>query len=161
LSATFQFSESNGAGQTIYDGIGNINFGSVDAHDLVPSSNPITFGQNSFSKYIRGKFTGTWTTISNMKFWKSLGGYATGELIVAGFNVSYATPSQTATGDSAVPTSEPSQNVNSFEGASTIVHGASGVSGYTGYIRLQEQTTVSTPAGAVATKTFVMQYDEV
>jgi len=161
MAATFTWSESNGAGQTIYDGIGNINFGSVDAHDLTPSSNPITFGQNSFSKYIRGKFTGTWTTISNMKFWKSNGSYVTGEGIAAGFNVSYTTPTQTSTGDSPVPTSEPSQNVNSYEGASTIVHGASGVSGYTGYIRLQLNTTSSTPAGAVNTKTFTMQYDEV
>lgn len=161
MSASFAFSESNTGSQTITDGISNINFGSVDAHDLTPSSNPITFGQNSFSKYIRGKFTGTWTTISNMKFWKSLGSYVAGETIVAGFNATYATPSQTGTGDSAVPTSEPSQNVNSYEGASTIVHGASGVSGYTGYVRLQLQTTVSTPSGSVNQKTFVMQYDEV
>jgi len=161
MPATFTWSESNGAGQIIYDGIGNINFGAIDAHDLVPSSYPITFGLNSFSKYIRGKFTGTWTTISNMKLWKSNGGYAAGESILAGFNVSYATPTQTTTGDSSVPTSEPSQNVNSYEGASTIVYGASGVSGYTGYIRLQLNTTISTPAGAVATKTFTVQYDEV
>jgi hypothetical protein len=37
----------------------------------------------------------------------------------------------------------------------------SGVSGYTDYIRLQLQTTGSTPSGAVNQKTFCFQYDEV
>jgi hypothetical protein len=122
---------------------------------------PIVRNTNSFSKYIRCKFTGTWTTISNMRFWKSLGAYGTGEAIKASFNATYATPSQTGTGDSDVPTSEPAQNVNSFEGELTIVYGESGVSGYTGYIRLQLQTTSSTPSGAVAQKTFTFKYDEV
>jgi hypothetical protein len=95
-----------------------------------------------------------------MKFWKSLGDYVTGETLKAGFNISYVTPSQTSTGDSNIPTSEPSQNVNSFEGNTTIDYGASGISGYTGYIRLQMQTTVLSPAGAVNQKTLTFQYDE-
>lgn len=161
MSATFAFSESNGAGQTITDGITNANMGSNDSVNLNTTTYPITRSQNSFSKYIRGKFTGSWTTISNMKFWKSLGAYGTGETLKASFNATYATPTQTSTGDSDIPVTEPSQNVNSFEGASTIIYGGSGVSGYTGYIRMQVQTTGSTPSGAVAQKTLVMQYDEV
>jgi hypothetical protein len=165
MGATFAFSESNGAGQVVHDGIANINFGSNDSYDLVPATYPITRGTNSFCKYIRGKFTGSWTEISNMKFWKSNGEYKTDESISAGFNVTYATPTQddqrvTGIGDTAVPTSEPSQNVNSFEGASTIVYGATGVSGYTGYIRLQTQTLVTTPSGVVNQKQFTLQFDE-
>jgi len=60
-----------------------------------------------------------------------------------------------------VPTSEPAQNVESAEGETEIVYGASGVSDYTGYIRLQLRTTGSTPSGAVNQKTFTFQYDEV
>ena len=160
MAATHQWSESNGAGKVETIPITNINFGSNDSANLTPATYPITRGTNSFGKYIRCKFTGSWTVISNMKFWKSNGGYVTDEVINAGFNATYATPSQTSTGDSAVPTSEPSQNVNSAEGASTIVYGGSGVSGYTGYIRLQTATSSSTPSGAVATKTFTFQYDE-
>jgi hypothetical protein len=161
MSAVFQFSESNGAGEVISDGITNVNFGANDSCNLNPTTYPITRGQNSFSKYIRGKFTGSFTTISNMKFWKSVGVYKTGEACKTSFNATYATPSQTGTGDSDVPVVEPSQNVNSAEGASTIENGASGVSGYTGYIRLQLQSTVSTPSGSVNQKTYTMQYDEV
>jgi hypothetical protein len=161
MSAVFHWSESNTVSQTITDDITNINFGSSDSVNLNTTTYPIVRGNNSFSKYIRCKFTGTWTTISNMRFWKSLGAYATGEAIKASFNATFATPSQTGTGDSDVPTAEPAQNVNSFEGASTIVYGAFGVSGYTGYIRLQLQTTGSTPSGAVAQKTFTFKYDEV
>jgi hypothetical protein len=42
----------------------------------------------------------------------------------------------------------------------TIVYGASGVTGYTKYIRMQTHSTSSTPAGAGATKTLTFQYDE-
>ena len=161
MSATHSWSESNGAGEVVTDGIANINFGSTDAKELVPATYSITRATNSFVKYIRCKFTDTWTEISNMKFWKSAGVYKTDEVIVAGFNQVYATPTQVDTGDSAVPTSEPAQNVNSAEGAATIIYGASGVSGYTGYIRLQLQTLVTTPSGAVNQKTFTFQYDEI
>jgi hypothetical protein len=160
MAATFTWKESNGVGE-VESTATNINFGSTDSANLSTTAYPIVRPNNSFAKYIRAKFTGTWTTISNMKFWKSAGAYVTGELIVAGFNATYATPSETTTGDSAVPTAEPSQNVNSFEGNATIVYGASGVSGYTGYIRLQLQMTSGTPSGAVNQKTFIMQYDEV
>jgi hypothetical protein len=161
MSASFQFSESNGAGETVTDGITNVNFGSSDAPNLVVASYPITAGLNSFAKYIRAKFTGTWTEISNMKFWKSAGAYVTGEAIKASANAVYATPSATGTGDSDIPTVEGSAlAINSAEGEATIVYGASGVSGYSGYIRMQLQTTVSTPAGAVNQKTLTFQYDE-
>ena len=161
MPASLQFSESNGAGETIQDGISNVNFGSNDSYDLNTATYPVIRGANSFSKYIRGKFTGTWSVISNMKFWKSSGAYVTDEAINAGFNATFATPSQTSTGDSLIPDSEPSQNVNSFEGDATIVYGGSGVSGYTGYIRLQLATSGSTPTGAVNQKEFTLQWDEV
>jgi len=161
MSATFAWSESSGAGESITDGISNCNFGSVDSPNLVPASNLIQIGANSFGKYIRGKFTGTWTVISNILFWKSAGALLTGETIKASANATYATPSASSTGDSDCPTTEGTAlAINSAEGAATIVYGASGVSGYTGYIRLQLQTTGSTPVGVANQKTFVMQYDE-
>ena len=166
MPATVQFSESNLVGQVVTDGITNINFGSVDDHDLNTSTYSIIRGTNSFSKYIRVLFTDTWTVISNMKFWKSSGAYKTDESISAGFNVTYATPDDadmrdTGIGDTPVPAASPASNVNSAEGDSTIVYGATGVSGYTGYIRLQTQTLVTTPTGAVTQKEFTFQYDEI
>lgn len=162
MSATFHWYESNGAGEVETADISNVNFGSTDAPNLVPATYPITRNQNSFSKYIRAKFTGTYTVISSILFWKSAGTLKTGETIKASANAVYATPSQTSTGDSDVPTTEGAAlAIESAEGETTIVYGASGVSGYTGYIRLQLQTTGSTPSGAVNQKTFTMQYDEV
>ena len=161
MSATFAFSESNLVGQVVADGIANINFGSVDDHELVPATYPITRATNSFDKYIRALFTGSWTEISAMKFWKSAGTYKTDETITGSANATYATPSQTSNGDSLIPTSEGTAlAINSAEGAATIIYGASGVSGYSAYVRLQTKTLVTTPSGAVAQKTFTFQYDE-
>jgi len=162
MAATHEWSESNGAGEVVTDAIANINFGSVDDNNINTITYPITIGQNSFSKYIRGKFTGVFTEISNMKFWKSAGAYIVGESLKAGANVAYATPSQVGTVDTDIPTTEGAAlSVNSAEGNPTIEYGVSGVSGYTGYMRLQLRTTGSTPAGAVNQKTLTFQYDEV
>jgi hypothetical protein len=162
MAATHQWSESNGVGEDITDGILNINFGSDDSPNLNTLTYPVTVGENSFSKYIRCKFTDSYTDISNMKFWLSIVTYKTGELIKASANATYGTPSKTSTGDSTIPTTEGTAlAINSAEGANHIEYGASGVSGYTGYVRLQTQTTGSTPAGAGNTKTFTFQYDEV
>jgi len=158
MAATHAWKETGSGGETTAT---NINFGSVDAPNLVPATYPITRATNSFDKYIRCLFTGSWTEISAMKFWKSAGVYKTDETITGSANATYATPSQTSNGDSLIPTTEGTAlGINSAEGAATIVYGGSGVSGYTGYIRLQTKTLVTTPSGAVNQKTFTFQYDE-
>jgi hypothetical protein len=157
MAAVMQFSESNGAGETVTDGISNLNFGSVDSTSLDTSTYPITRGNNSFSKYIRAKFSGTFTTISNMLFWKSVGSYVTGETINAAANTTWAQPNTSSTGDSLIPASAGTAlTIQSSAGTSTI-----SAPGYTKYIRLQLATTVSTPSGAVNQKTFTFQWDEV
>ena len=162
MAATHQFAESNGAGEVETIPIANVNFGSVDESEIVTANDPVIAGDASFEKYIRCKFTGTWTEISNMKFWKSAGAYKTGEAIKAAANVAYVQPSATPNADSDIPTVEGSAlEIESAEGNPTIEYGASGVSGYTAYIRLQLQTTEETPAGAVNQKTIIFQYDEV
>lgn len=159
MSATFQWSESNGAGETVTDGISNLNFGSNDSPNIVPSTYRIVAGENSFEKYIRGKFSGTFTEISNMKFWKSVGGLVTGEAIKTDEATAYAQP--VATTSSVAVTDVPTA-----EGSAIVVHAANGNTtitavGYTKYLCLQLQTTGSTPAGSVNQKTFTLQYDEV
>jgi hypothetical protein len=161
MAADFVWSESSGIGEDITDDIANINFGSVDAPNIVPATNPVTRGQNSFAKYIRGKFTGTWTSISNLVFWKSSGDYVADEIIKAVSNIAYVTPSQADTGDDPIPvTKGTALSVNSAEGEPIIEYGATGVSGYTAYIRLQAQSTVNTPNGAANSKVLTISYDE-
>jgi len=158
MSATFGFSESNGATPTVTDAISNINFGSVDSPNLVTTTYPVVAGTNSFHKAIRAKFTGIGTSISNMLFWKSAGAYVTSETIVVKLQTSYLQPTQTAlAGSSVIPTTSGT--------ALTVLNSSGGSSltsdGYTEYILLQLQTQSNTPAGAVNTKTFTFQYDEV
>jgi hypothetical protein len=159
MSAIHQWSESNGVTPTVTDGISNLNFGSVDSVNLVPNSNPIAVGTNSFHKAIRCKFTDTFTEISNMKFWESIAVYKTGEDIVGKYQSAYVQPvASSLAGASSVPV---------VEGSCWVIHGANGtdltitVAGYTEYILLQLQTTVLTPSGAVNQKTFTFKYDEI
>lgn len=154
LPATFEFSESNGAGETVTDGISNANFGNTDAPNIVPASNPVTAGNNSYEKWIRGHFTGTYGTISNLKFYKSAGAYVTGEDIKAAVNAAYATPVATTSvvATVTIPTSLGSALAPTAPGASPA---------YSGYIIMQFQTTVSTPPGNVNQKTLTLVYDEV
>lgn len=162
MAADFVFSESNGVGEVVTDDIANVNFGSVDDVEIVPANYPVIAGEASFEKYIRGFFSGTFTEISNMKFWKDSGDYVEGESIKASANAVYAQPSDSPNADEPIPTTEGTAlSILSAEGESTIEYGASGVSGYTGYIRLQTQSTGETPAGLANEKEFILQYDEV
>jgi hypothetical protein len=159
MAATHQFSESNLVGEVVQDGITNLNLGSIDDHELNTTTYPITRGNASFEKYIRAKFSSTFTEISNMKFWRSdVLGYKTGETLKAAANVSFATPSATANADSDIPLTEgaPALAIQSAAGTSTIT-----APGYTKYIRLQLQTSGSTPSGAMFQKTLLFQYDEI
>ena len=158
MAATFNFAESNGAGEVVSDGISTLNYGSTDAADLTAASYPVVAGQSSYEKYIRAKFTDAFTEISNMLFWKSAGSYVTGESIKAGANKAYVQPVSTvstvATAD--VPVAQGSAlSIQAADGSATIT-----APGYTKYIVLQLQTTSSTPAGSVNQKTSTFMYDE-
>jgi hypothetical protein len=157
MSATHAFSESNGA-EVVQDGIANLNLGSNDSYELNTTTYPVTRGNASFEKYLRCKFSDTFTEISNMKYWRSdVLGYKTGETLKAAANVAFATPSATPNADSDIPLNEgASLVIQAADGSSTIV-----APGYTKYIRNQLQTTGSTPSGAVFQKTLCFQYDEI
>ena len=154
MPATFQWSESNGAGETVTNGITNLNYGNTDAPNISPASNPITAGNNSYEKWNRGRFSGVYTTISNLRFWLSAGTYVTGETLKAAVNAAYATPtaSTSVVATANVPTTEGTALVPTAPGASPD---------FSGYITSQLQTTVSTPPGSVNQKTLTLRYDEV
>jgi hypothetical protein len=137
-----------------------LNFGNNDSPNLVTTSYPIVAGNNSFEKYFRAKFGGVFSQISNVKFWKSAGTLKTGETIPAAANQVYVQPVTTTSivAVTPVPTDVGSAlAVQSTEGTPALFT----VPGYSKYLVLQEQTTGSTPAGAVNTKTFTLQYDEI
>lgn len=153
MTATFDFSESNGAGETVTNSISNVNYGNTDTPNITPASFPITAGNNSFEKWIRGHFSGTYTSISNLKFWKSSGAYVTGETIKAAVNTAYATPTASTSSVATV-------NVPTTSGTALVPTSPGASPSYSGYIISQLQTTGSTPPGFVNQKEFTLQYDE-
>ena len=159
MAAVYEWSETNGAGAVVTDGIANLNMGNIDQTALTPATYPVVAGENAYEKYIRAKFSSTFTEISNMKFWKSVGAYLTGEDVKAAANVTYTQPVKTT---SAVAT----VTIPVTEGTALAVQSAAGTTtitapGYTKYLCLQLQTTGSTPSGALNQKTYTFQYDEI
>ena len=163
MVAAFEWVESNTVGETESTPT-NINFGSTDAVNLVALTYPITAGENSYEKWIKVKFTGTFSVIDNIQFWKSAGAYQTEEGIDwSGTTAlaSYATPTAatSSVATTVLPTADPG-TANVWIAGS--LSGTITVSGNTSdYIVMQLQTTTNTEAGAVNTKTFTLQYDEV
>ena len=153
MAATFQFSESNTVAETVTNGISNANFGSVDAVNIVPTNDPITAGNNSFEKWLRGRFSGVFTSIANLRFFKSAGTFVTGEAIKAAVDAAFAAPT-------AVTSIVATVDVPTTEGAALNPAAPAGNPDFSGYITLQLQTTVATPPGAVNQKTFTLKYDE-
>jgi len=159
MPETFAWSESNGVTPTVNDAITNLNFGNVDAADLVVNTYPIVAGELSYEKNIRAKFGGTFTEISNIKLFKSAGAYKTGEVINANCVATYVQPVKTASSRAVnpIPTEVGSAiAVLAANGDATIV-----APGYTRYVCLQLVTTASTPSGVVNSKTIELQYDVV
>jgi hypothetical protein len=161
MAATFQFSQSTGAGESkadIGDGSGGnyFNFMSEDQKGTPAdyTNHPITAGNDSFEVYIQGHWTGTFSSISNIKYWlstKSLTGYGStaslkGSVVAVG---AYAAPTATPNADTAFPEVEGSALAPTY------------ASNYCGYLRHQLHTSVAgaTP-GDGGTNTFTMKYDE-
>lgn len=168
-AATVNISESNGVGETVTDAISNINFGSIDAPNLVAASHPIIQAEQSFNKYLRFHVAsmGDSTTIKDLRIWKSAGAYVVGEGIFIKdfvFNgnsaVTYATPTET-------PNLAPYGTFYISDPGSAVIDIGGSLAGtigsapaYSGYFALILQTGASTPVGPVNTKTITAQYDE-
>ena len=163
MAATFAIHESNGAGETTTVAT-DINFGSNDSANLTPATYPIDVGNNSYEKWERFRFSGTFNKIENLKVWKSAGAYQTEELIKTNATSSgYAldtftepTESTSAEADIDIPTAEPGVNLG-FGGSLT---GSITAEGYSDYWVLQTSSTGNTEAGDGSQKTFTIKYQE-
>jgi hypothetical protein len=170
MVATFSWVEYN-ANDTDTGVPTNLNLGSTNARDLAPSTYPITVGTYSYSKWVRGLWTGSFTRIENLQFWMSASGtgYVTGEKLNCNATTgtydgtdTFSTPTtdaETAGGTmSAMPTADP--------GAANIGIGGSLTAsltstGYSDFIIVQASIGATASAGAVQQKAFTLQYDEV
>jgi hypothetical protein len=168
MVATFSWIEYNlTAGDT---GVPtNLNLGSTNARNIQPSLYPITAGTYSYSKWVRGNWSGTFTRVDNLQFWMSASGsgYVTGEsLLVSATTSSYAgtstyvapTNAADAQANNTMPIADPAAANIGIGGSLT---GSLTSAGSSDFIVIQASITGAASAGPVQQKTFTLQYDEV
>lgn len=168
MAATFDWSETNGSAPGVAANVvsGSIDFGNGDIHSdtLVPADNPITAANNSFEKWIRGRWTGSFTSITNTKFFKSAGTALTGNIVIKGGTdliANYTTPTASA---STVATSDMETHLSAGTALTPNPPGAgggtSGDPNFSDYVALQLVSLIAASPGAIPTQTYTYQWDE-
>ena len=107
-----KWTEYNGVSQapTYVD---SIMFGNIDSPVFDLRSYSIRAGTNSYTKFLKIRFYGYFTAISNIKLWLSSGVPPTGvNITFEGMTATYSTPDTLDAGDANIPTSEPATNIN-------------------------------------------------
>ena len=149
---TFSFSETNGAGATVTDGIPIIAFASVDSYSTsaLPAASPIVQGNNSFEKYNRLKLTSVAPNgLSSFGVYFSAtaptdaGSSSATVTVKFAANPTYAQPVATT---SSVCTTAASTDTSSP--GTTITAPANTVNSYSGYFAQQLQTTSGAQGGS-------------
>jgi hypothetical protein len=165
--AVFQPSEFNGAGQTETTNVSSFNIGDVDSANITPGpTNAILAGENAYIKYNKWKCTtfGALNQIDDLRQWRSAGGYSTGvsvdcSLRTSGYSApSYATPVKTTFTDQTYPVADPGSANLGIGGSLTGTITA--INQYSDYLKWQNHTTGSTPAGSLTQHTATFQWRE-
>lgn len=172
MAATFVWEEANGAGQSITSNRTEVNWKNIDDSTTAYTSSPITAGNNSYTKYQYGKFSGTFNQILNGLWAHTAGTLGTGLTLkgapTGASQLTYATPATTANASLSVDMTSvtaigsgtpvyfgPTSANTAGKAASTTSNPA-----YTNYLATQLQTTGSAVAGDTTTVTITLQYDE-
>jgi len=139
----------------------NLNMGSTLAANISPSLYPITAGTNSYEKWVKLRFSDSFTRIENLQLWKSAGAYVGGEEINwTGQSTTYAVPTQSTSvyATAELPTSSPGTANISIGGD---LSGSLTATGESDFVVLQTVIDVAASAGATNNKTILVQYDEI
>lgn len=174
MAATFEYNEDNGAqtgsplkGTTRNTAVTQVNWKNVDDVSTAYTASPITAGNNSFTKYQFGKFTGTFNQISAGLWAHTAGTLGTGLTLKGIVTSTYATPS--ATTNAALTTNMTTAiAIGSGAAVSFATSGPENASptstlsasGYSQYLATQLQTTTSAAAGDIGSITLTLQYNE-
>ena len=177
MAATFQWGEANGAGETLTLDRAEANFKNVDDSTTAYSSSPIPVNENSYEKWIFGKFSGAFNQILNGKFDHTAGVLAANltvkgakTMTADGDRLTYATPSKTANAN--LTKDFTTVNASFPTGANVVYFGATGpaTSGkaasmatnpcFTNYLALQLQIGAAAVPGDTTQITMTLQYDE-
>lgn len=179
MAATFEYQEDNGAATTAGGGTANnkgttrtaavtqVNWKNTDDVATAYTASPITAGNNSYTKYQFGRFTGTFNEISAGLWAHTAGTLGAGLTLKGVVTSAYATP---ATAANAALTTDMSAVIAIGSGQAVSFHtlGPEGTgptatltaAGYSQYLATQLQTTTSAAAGDTATVTLTLQYNE-
>lgn len=174
MAATFSYSEDNGTatgsparGTTTTASRTEVNWKNVDDSTTAYNTQPITAGNNSYTKYQYGVFTGTFNQISAGLWAHTAGTFGTGLTLKGVVTSTYATP---GTGTNASLTVDMTAAISIGSGQ-TVLFSTTGpydqspvstisAAGYSQYLATQLQTTSSTGLGDTATATLTLQYNE-
>jgi len=179
MAATFDWEADTGAatgspakGTTRTTGMSDNNWKNVDDSSTAYSSSPITAGNNSFERWMFGKFSGTFNNILSGLWAHTATAFGTGLTLkgapAGSSQLTYTTPSATANSNLTVDMT----TAISIGSGVAVYFGATGpeASGkattmatnpcYTNYLTSQLQTTSSAAAGDTATVTLTLQYQE-
>src|SRR3990167_4831018 len=175
MAATFEFDESNGAGETVTHNVTNANWKNIDDTTTAYSASSITAGNNSFEKWQNGHFSGTYNTILSGLFAHTAGAFGAG-LTLKGppamtsdtTDLAYATPSTTANANlTTVMTSviAIASGVAVWFGATSPTAAGKAASStanpaYTNYLATQLETTTAAAAGDTVSATLTLEYQE-
>lgn len=184
MAATFNWCEDNGTATgtpshgTTRSGFGSdtnyptdVNWKNADDNTVnggtAYSAAPITYGNNSYTKYQYGHISGTFNQISAGLFAHTATAFGTGLTLKGAVTSTYTTP---ATTTNAALTTDMTSAISIGSGLavdfSTTGPEAAAPSstlsapGYTQYLATQLQTTTSAAAGDTAQVTLTLQYNE-
>lgn len=183
MASSFAFGEDNGTastpprGNVRTTGITSIDLKSADDYNTTSYANqPITAGNNSYTKYIWGIYSGSFNQINTVKYNHLSGSFGAGFTLVAftGASGFYATPSA-STNAALIHNITATGNV-STTGLALII-GGTGLAGegpeatgkststsanpaYTSYIAIQLQTSILASAGNVGPYTLGLSWLE-
>ena len=173
MAATFEFQEDNGAlasgrGTTTTSARTECNWKNIDDSTTAYSSSPITAGNNSFTKYQFGHYSGSYNQVSAGLWAHTAGVPGTGVTIKGVVTTTYATPATSANaalttdmttaiaiGSGATVLFTPTSPNTASPSASTTANPA-----YTQFLPTQLQTTGSAAAGDIPSQTLTLQYNE-
>lgn len=173
MAATFQYQEDNGAATgspaqgatrtTITRG----DWKSVDDTTTPYASATVQAGYNSFSKYIFGRFTGTFNQISDGRWAHTAGVFPAGVSLRGLVSSTYQTPSQTTN----VALTANMTPVIDIASGQAVLFSPTGpqaatptatlsAAGYSQYLITQLQTLSTAPAGDIGEITLTLRYNE-
>lgn len=175
MSASFDWEADTGAatgspakGTTRTTGMTDDNWKNIDDSTTAYSSAPIVAGNNSYERWMFGKFTGTFNQILSGLWAHTATAFGTGLTLKGVVGTTYTTPSTTANANltvdmtTAIAIGSGQAVLFGATGPEAAGKGASTTSnpGYTQYLTSQLQTTGSAAPGDTAQVTLTLQYQE-